>query len=110
MTLGGDDEPQRVKLMYEEVTLPVLKTHYCETNQFLVVFIISAGKISDVASQLMFMKVYIGISCVCLMHLCFEWVQLTALAHPRPSRPRCGRPHEGLRHERMIDVDREDYI
>ncbi len=28
--------------MYEEVTLSALKTHYCETNSFLVVFIISA--------------------------------------------------------------------
>ncbi len=28
----------------------------------------------------------------------------------RPSRPCCGRPREVLRHERMIDVDREDYI
>ncbi len=28
------------------------------------------------------------ISCVCLMHLGFEWIKLTALAHPRLE---CGR-------------------
>ncbi len=48
------------------------------------------------------------ISCVCLMHLCFEWIKLTASAPPaaglRPIWPR-----EVLRHERTIDVDRDDY-